>query len=98
MTTQERHCILVRAQPEVHFSRATSRHFSYRPGMWQMRSCQLPMLAVVLLTSCGALADQPRDVPSGLVREHGQINHRVPKSRTVRVVGQRLDGCSESPG
>ena len=55
-----------------------------------------PMLAVVVLGGCGARTSQPAEVPAGPVRQHWQLSHRVEVSRTVRVVGTRLDDYSES--
>jgi hypothetical protein len=58
--------------------------------------CLWPVFAAMVLGGCGAHVSQPADDPSGPVREHWQLSHRVPESSTVRVVGHRLDDYSES--
>lgn len=68
----------------------------YRRRMRPKPHCPWPLLATLMLAGCGAQASQPAADPSGPVREHWQLSHRVPESSTVRVVGYRIDDYSES--
>ena len=69
---------------------------AYRQQMRPRRRCLGAVLAAVVLAGCGAGSSQPAEEPLGPVREHWQLGQSVPESSTVRVVGQRLDGYSES--